>query len=59
MAAPKFKPSDFSKLYHGSEEKKKIEALKRRLEELLINDQEKAKKAALVIEHWLKKSQAL
>lgn len=60
MAAPKYKTSDLMKLYPESDErnlhdKRIIEALKQRLNDKIHQDPESAKKAALIIENWLKK----
>ena len=63
MGAPKFKTSDLSKLYPRTEakvesqnlrDKELIEALKERLNQKFQNDPAFGKKAALVLEHWLK-----
>jgi hypothetical protein len=61
MGLPK-KPKDFSGLYKTSEntspldDKKKVEALKQRLNNLILKDEKLQKKAALILELWLKKS---
>jgi hypothetical protein len=62
MGAKKLNPSDLSKLYSKEEEpntlkdKKTIETLKERLNQKIQKDQKIAKKAALIIEQWLKKT---
>ena len=63
MAKPR--PSQYQLLYlqdakakrteQNSEDKKEIEALKTRLNDLLEKNQKNQKKAALILEHWLKK----
>jgi len=63
MAAPKIKTSSLSKLYHQEpnsssknlHDKKIVESLIERLNEKIIRDPKTAKKAALIIENWLKK----
>lgn len=54
MAAPKivWEPKQETNLH----EKKIVESLIRRLNDLIIKDESNAKKAALVIEQWLKKT---
>ena len=62
MAAPKLRPSDYAKLYQvGADdknlhEKKIVESLQKRLNDMIQRDPKLAKKAALVIEQWLKKT---
>ncbi len=62
MAAPKIKPTQLSKLYSSGEQqsslhdKKIIESLRERLNEKIQKDPTLQKKAALIIESWLKKS---
>ena len=59
MGAPKL----YSKLYIEKEQetnlrdKKIIEALKKRLNDRFLNSPEDCKKAALILESWLKKKQ--
>ena len=62
MAAPKIKPSSFAKLYQEGDphsknlhDKKIVESLIERLNEKIMRDPKTAKKAALIIENWLKK----
>lgn len=62
MGAPKLRPSDYAKLYQAGpddktlHEKKIVESLQKRLNDMIQRDPKLAKKAALVIEQWLKKS---
>lgn len=61
MAAPKYSSSDLKKLYpegkdHNLHDKRTIEALQKRLNEKIQNNPEYAKKAALILENWLKKT---
>ena len=61
MAAPKYKTSDLKKLYPERTEtnlhdKQIIEALRQRLNDKIQNNSGMGKKAALVIEQWLKKT---
>ena len=62
MAAPKLKPSDYAKLYQvgtndkNLHDKKTVESLQSRLNGLIQKDPKMAKKAALIIEQWLKKT---
>lgn len=62
MGAKKVNPSDLSKLYSKENEqnvlkdKQTIETLKERLNQKIQKDQRVAKKAALIIEQWLKKT---
>lgn len=62
MAAPKIKPNDLAKLYSSGEQqyslqdKKIIESLRERLNEKIQKDPTLQKKAALIIETWLKKT---
>lgn len=62
MAAPKIKPIQLGKLYESGEQqsslhdKKIIESLRERLNEKIQKDPVLQKKAALIIENWLKKS---
>lgn len=61
MAAPKYKSADLSKLFAGKSkddnlhDKKTVEALRERLNDKIQKDPQLAKKAALIIEQWLKK----
>lgn len=62
MAAPKIKPASLAKLYQESNsssknlhDKKIVESLIERLNDKIIRDPKTAKKAALIIENWLKK----
>lgn len=61
MAAPKLKPSDYAKLYQvgandkSLHEKKTVESLIERLNGKIQKDPVLQKKAALIIENWLKK----
>lgn len=60
MGAPKYKPSELQKLYaedsnQNLHDKQIIEALKKRLNEKLQNNPELSKKAALILESWLRK----
>jgi len=50
MVAPKFKPTPYP------QDKKLVEALIKRLNEQLLKDPKSCKKAALIIESWLRKS---
>ncbi len=62
MASPKYKPQDLGHLYSSQkkeqvraktlQDKKLLEALKKRLEELLT-DPRQAKKAAIILESWI------
>jgi hypothetical protein len=59
MAAPKINSSELKKLFteekdQNLQNKKIIEALQKRLNEILQNPQQ-AKKAAMIIEGWMKK----
>lgn len=62
MAALKLKPSEFAKLYQEGNndknlhDKKTVESLQKRLNDLIQKDPKLAKKAALVIEQWLRKT---
>lgn len=62
MAAPKIRPSDFAKLYQEVDktktlqEKKTVESLIERLNGKIQKDPILQKKAALIIEEWLKKT---
>lgn len=56
MAAPKFKTSHLTSLYKQSEsenlrDKQKIEALKKRLNDVIQKDS--GRKAAMILEQWL------
>lgn len=53
MAAPKYKTMPWSE-DKNLHEKKIIEALKQRLNDKIIKDPSIAKKAALIIEEWLR-----
>lgn len=60
MGAPRIKTSDLAKLYQEKtvdslQDKKIIESLQKRLNDKIQNDHRMAKKAALIIEQWLKK----
>jgi len=62
MAAPKIRPSSLGKLYQETNsssrnlhDKKIVESLIERLNEKIMRDPKTAKKAALIIENWLKK----
>jgi ribosomal protein S7 len=56
MAARKINPAEFQKLYREAEknlhDKKTVESLVKRLNDKIMKD---PKKAALIIEEWLKK----
>jgi hypothetical protein len=60
MAAPKYKSSDLKKLYPEGKsdptlhDKQIIEALKKRLNDRLSSDESLCKKAALILENWIK-----
>jgi biotin-(acetyl-CoA carboxylase) ligase len=59
MAAPKINSSELKKLFteekdQNLQNKKIIEALQKRLNEILQNTHQ-AKKAAMIIESWMKK----
>jgi hypothetical protein len=60
MAAPKLRTADLSKLYQQDadklREKKIVESLIQRLNDLIQTKPGYDKKAALIIEQWLKKS---
>jgi hypothetical protein len=53
MTAPKLKPSQLGSLY--LHDKKSVESLVKRLNEMIQKDPGMGKKAALVIESWLTK----
>jgi hypothetical protein len=53
MAAKKLNPSNYQNLY---EDKRIIEALTKRLNDSIQKDPKLARKAALIIEQWLKKT---
>jgi hypothetical protein len=53
MAATKLDPKNYQNLY---EDKRTVEALTKRLNESIQKDQKLAKKAALILEQWLKKT---
>jgi hypothetical protein len=62
MAAPRIKPSDLAKLYQKDntpsrnlQDKNIVESLIKRLNDKIMTDPKNAKKAALIIENWLKK----
>ena len=61
MAAPKFSPSQLAALYKDKShdknlhEKKSVEQLIEKLNGQIQKDPKLAKKAALVLEHWLNK----
>ncbi len=63
MAAPKIKPASLAKLYSQEansssknlHDKKIVESLIERLNDKIMRDPKTAKKAALIIENWLKK----
>ncbi len=54
MSAPKI-VCEISKKESPTQDKKIIEALIKRLNDQIKNDEKSAKKAALIIEEWLKK----
>ncbi len=54
MSAFKIKPTEMPKLYQ--QEKQIVESLIKRLNDKIQKDPEVSKKAALIIENWLKKS---
>ncbi|MCM2351110.1 MAG: hypothetical protein NDI69_13905 [Bacteriovoracaceae bacterium] len=54
MSAFKMRPEELAKLY--GQDKKIVESLIKRLNDKLLNDPKSAKKAALIIEQWLKKT---
>ena len=60
MAAPKLTPEQLKRLYQDAnnsplQEKKSVESLIKRLNDKIQNDPGMSKKAALIIENWLKK----
>lgn len=55
MAAPKFSPSQYPKIFSDAD-KKIVETLIKSLNENIQKDPKLAKKAALILEEWLKKT---
>lgn len=61
MAAPKLSPTELKKLFQEGDkdknlqDKKIIEALQKRLNDMIQKDEKVAKKAALILENWLNK----
>lgn len=56
MPAPKYKVSDLYKDAHKDKEKKIVETLIKDLNDRILKDDKTAKKAALILEEWLKKT---
>jgi len=54
MSAVKLSPSQLEGLY--KEDKKIVESLIKRLNDKILSDPKNSKKAALIIEQWLKKT---
>lgn len=58
MGAPKYKPQELNALYtrtQNQRDKELIEMLRERLNRKFQHDQLMGKKAALILEQWLKK----
>jgi hypothetical protein len=62
MAAPKIRATDLAKLYQSGDQtknlqdKQTVESLKTRLNDKILRDPKLAKKAALIIEQWIRKT---
>lgn len=55
MSAFKYNPSDLYKDTKANKEKKIVETLIKDLNDKILKDDKTAKKAALILEEWLKK----
>lgn len=56
MSALKFKASDLYKDIRKEQDKKIVETLIKDLNDKIIRDEKLARKAALILEQWLKKT---
>lgn len=56
MPAPKYNVSDLYKDAHRDKEKKIVETLIKDLNDRILKDDKTAKKAALILEEWLRKT---
>jgi hypothetical protein len=56
MPAPKYKVSDLYKDANRDKEKKIVETLIKDLNDRILKDDKTAKKAALILEEWLRKT---